>query len=330
MRPPEFWSGSYSASARLAIAALAPLGAAVDLAGRLRRRLASPYRAPVPVICVGNLTVGGAGKTPVALALAKRLKERNVHFLGHGYGAALADVTRVDPSKHDAGRVGDEALLLAALAPSWVARDRADAARAAVEAGAGLLIMDDGFQNPGLAKDLSLVVVDGGAGFGNGHVFPAGPLREDIRRGLARADALVLVGEDRTGALDHRPAGLALLCAEFEASAGTGDLNDRPVVAFAGIARPEKFFATVAKLGAHLVARHGFPDHHPYRASEIERLAGEAYEAGALLVTTEKDAVRLAPELKRLVTVIRIELRWREPEALDELLAPFLGQGSAP
>src|SRR5947209_10030666 len=193
MRAPEFWHEPPGLAANL----LAPVGAAWDLAARLRRAVARPYRAPVPVLCVGNLVAGGSGKTPIVLSLAGMLREAGiaVHIVTRGYGGDLAGPVRVDPDRHDAIAVGDEALLLAASAPCWVARDRAAGSAAAAEAGAAIILLDDGFQNPSVAKDLSLVVVDSEYGFGNGRVMPAGPLREPVAPGLARTDAILLIGD---------------------------------------------------------------------------------------------------------------------------------------
>ena len=234
MRAPDFWHEPPG----LAAALLAPAGAAWEAAAWLRRAVARPYRAPVPVICIGNLVAGGSGKTPVVLSLAAVLKARGIepHIVTRGYGGRLAGPLRVDPARHDARAVGDEALLAAARAPCWVARDRAAGVRAAVAAGARAVLLDDGFQNPHVAKDLSLVVVDAEYGFGNGRLMPAGPLRERISCGLARADAIVLLGDPGDGAA---PAGLAsrdrpILRAALEPVAGER-LAGRRVAAFAGI-----------------------------------------------------------------------------------------------
>src|SRR4030088_2558563 len=192
MRAPEFWHEPPGLAAGL----LAPVGAAWDIASRLRRAVARPYCAPVPVLCVGNLVAGGSGKTPIVRALAEWCKEREiaVHVVSRGYGGDLAGPVRVDPVLHDATAVGDEALLIAARTPRWVARDRAAGIAAAAEAGAAVIMLDDGFQNPGVVKDLSLVVVDTEYGFGNGRVIPAGPLREAIAAGVARSDEALLIG----------------------------------------------------------------------------------------------------------------------------------------
>jgi tetraacyldisaccharide 4'-kinase len=316
MRPaPEFWSRG-----GLCAQLLQPLAWAHEAAGAARRAFARPWRAPVPVICIGNVVAGGAGKTPVVLSLAQRLAARGAtpHILSRGYGGSAAGPLRVDPARHGAAEVGDEPLLLAAAAPTWVARDRVAGARAAAEAGAGLILMDDGFQNPSLEKDLSLLVIDGSYGFGNGKVIPAGPLREPVAAALARADAVVLMGEDESG-IAASVGTTPILRATLVPVAGTA--LDGPVVAFAGIGRPEKFFRTVADTGARLVAARGFPDHHAYAQRTLERLAAEAEAAGARLVTTAKDAVRLPPMWRVRVAVLAVEVRWQDAAALEALLA---------
>jgi tetraacyldisaccharide 4'-kinase len=274
------------------------------------------------VICVGNLVAGGAGKTPVALALARRLlaRGRAPHFLTRGYGGRLAGPVRVDPAAHTARAVGDEALLLAAMAPAWVAHDRPAGARAAAAAGAQTIVMDDGHQNPSLGKDLAILVIDGGYGFGNRRVIPAGPLREPIGEGLARADAVVVVGVDECGIAREIGGRVPLLRARIAPTPGQDELADRDVVAFAGIGRPEKFFATLADLRCRIVAAHAYADHHAYAPDEIMRLADEAGAKRATLVTTAKDAVRLPPEARAMVRVLDVEIEWEDEAAVDALL----------
>jgi len=328
MRTPAFW---YRPAGPLAWV-LAPIGALYGLAGRLRMAWGKPERAGVPVICVGNLVAGGSGKTPVSIAVAEALRARGVAFafLTRGHGGRERGPLAVDLARHEAADVGDEALLLAANGPCRVSRDRAAGARAAVADGAQVLVMDDGFQNPGLAKDLSLIVVDGGVGFGNGLLVPAGPLREPVARGLARADAVVVVGEDETGVerlvrtATTRP--LPVLHARLEPSMEARALAGRAVLAFAGIGRPEKFFATLESLGARVVDRVGFADHHPYRPEEVMALVDRASMLGAVLVTTAKDAARLPDPLRALVRVVPVRAVWRDPAALDRLLDGLSGR----
>jgi len=288
--------------------------------GLTARRVARPgWRAPVPVICCGNATVGGAGKTTLALDLVQRLTARGiaVHCLSRGYGGRVGTVLRVEPGLHPASLVGDEPLLLAALAPTWVGRDRAAAARAAVDAGAAVLLMDDGLQNPGLVKDLAFLVVDGGAGFGNGRVLPAGPLREPVAAAAARCRAAVLIGEDRTGALGSLPPGLPMLRASLAAE---GAFSGRRVLAFAGIGRPGKLAETLTAAGAEVVALRAFPDHHAYAAAELDRVLADAAGVGAEPVTTPKDAVRLPPGYRERVRVSGVKLVWEDEAALGDLL----------
>ncbi len=317
MRAPEFWARD-GAAPRL----LAPLAALWAWAGARRLAAAECYRPAVPVVCVGNVVAGGAGKTPTVLALVKAFAARGraAHVLTRGYGGTEVGPRAVDPVRHNAARVGDEALLLAAAAPTWVARCRPDGAVAAVAMGAELLVMDDGFQNGSVAKDLSLLVVDGAYGFGNGRVIPAGPCREPVARALARADAVVLVGDDRTG-LAGRLGGVEVLRARLVPGPEAADFAGRKVLAFAGIGRPDKFFATLAAAGAELVGRVAFADHHPYAAAEIAGLAERARVAGAVLVTTAKDSVRIPEALRPAAAVLTVTLEWDDPAALARLLA---------
>lgn len=311
---PEFW-----ARRGLLSALLAPLGCAYDAAGVMRRAIVQPYRAKVPVICVGNLVAGGSGKTPIVADLAQRLAARGVavHVLSRGYGGATIGPVRVDPGRHTAATVGDEPLMLARRTTVWVARDRAAGARAALSGGAQVIVMDDGLQNPGLVKDLSLVAIDGGYGFGNGRVMPAGPLRETIARGLARTDAVVMLGADQTGA-SARLGATPVLHAEPRPS--TADLAGRTFVAFAGIGRPQKFFDHFLQAGARLAAARRFADHHTYTGDELAALAAVAQQADAALITTEKDWVRLAPAWRARIAYLPLTIAWRDERALEAWL----------
>jgi len=313
MRAPDFWRRDGTAAHLLG-----PFAAVTEYL--TARRVARPgWRAPVPVICCGNAGVGGSGKTPLALDLGARLLARGkaVAFLTRGYGGRQRGVTQVDLRRHNAADVGDEALLLAEVAPTFVAPDRAAAARAAIAAGAELLVMDDGLQNPGLVKDCALLVIDGGAGFGNGRALPAGPLRETIAAAAARCRAAVLIGVDATGALARLPAGLPVLRAAMQPA---GEMSGRRVMAFAGIGRPDKFFATLREAGAQLAGTRVFPDHHRFSANELDRLRREAAALDARLVTTAKDFVRLPPGLRAEVLRFDVRLAWQEPQAVDALL----------
>lgn len=316
MRRPEFWRADGPAARALAPASWLYGGAAAA-----RRALARPAAPPVPVLCVGNLTAGGAGKTPTALALGGLLRDRRrgVHFLTRGYGGRARGPLRVDPSRHDAAEVGDEPLLLAGAAPCWVARDRRAGVAAAARSGAELVVMDDGFQNPTLAKTRTVVVVDGVYGFGNRRLLPAGPLRETVRRGLARADRVVLVEPDEAGVAAE--LGPSAVRARLAPAPGSEALAGRAVVAFAGVAAPEKPFRTLAELGCRIVAAHRFGDHHRYTEAETMAILEEAARVGAAPVTTAKDWVRLPPTLRGAVEVLDVVLEWEEEAAGAELVA---------
>ena len=314
MRAPEFWMRECW-QARL----LAPAAWIYGQAALLRERLASPVRPPVPVLCIGNLTAGGAGKTPVAIAAARALREagRNPFFLSRGHGGALAGPVRVDPARHAAAETGDEPLLLARVAPAIVARDRVAGARLAAAEGADCIVMDDGLQNPSLAKTLRLVVVDGETGFGNGRPMPAGPLRAPLGHGLALADGFALVGEDRLGLAAPLAARAPVLRATLEPSpVDVARLRGRRLLAFAGIGRPAKFFATLEACGAELAGREAFADHHPYREDEVAALRARAAAAGAELATTEKDMVRVPPAQRDAILVLPVEARFAPGDAL--------------
>ncbi|MGE0271399.1 MAG: tetraacyldisaccharide 4'-kinase [Alphaproteobacteria bacterium] len=322
VRAPEFWSRP-----GVLPALLAPAAAIWGFGAKLRQSGAKPVHVGIPVICVGNLVAGGAGKTPTALALGALLKAQGgtPHFLTRGYGGELKGPAQVDPSQHASTDVGDEALLLAAQGPTWVSHDRVAGARAAEAAGATVIVMDDGFQNPNLAKDLSVIVIDGGYGFGNGRLMPAGPLREQPSDGLARAQAAILIGEDRHGVVVALEGKLPVLRARLEPDENARRLAGRTVLAFAGIARPAKFYDTLRHLGCNIALSQDFPDHHPYTPDEIMALCESASAFGALPVTTEKDLVRFPAEARGMVETVRVRLVWDDPAAIAAILDRLRG-----
>ena len=298
MQAPRFWWQPGRGILRGML--LSPLAALYGAAAALRLR--RPGRsAGVPVICLGNLTVGGAGKTPAALAVGRLLLagHQRPFFLSRGYGGRLAGPVLVARSAHRATDVGDEPLLLARLAPTIVARDRVAGAQLARFEGASVIVMDDGFQNPALHKDLAIVVIDGRCGIGNGRVLPAGPLRAPLASQMARAQALIVVGPAAHSAAEvtgrGRERGLPIFHARLVPDPQTlAALAGRRILAFAGIADPDKFFATLSEAGLNVVERHSFADHHRYTAADAQMLTARAAGENLVLLTTEKDQARLA------------------------------------
>lgn len=327
MKAPSFWSDPDALAGRL----LAPVGALVG-AVTLARMRGPAVRASVPVVCVGNPTVGGSGKTPTVQWIAARLAADGRHpaILTRGYGGSLAGPARVVPGRHVPAEVGDEPLLHAARWTTIVSRDRPAGAALAVAEGADVIVMDDGFQNPSLAKDLSILVVDAAAGLGNGHVLPAGPLRAPFAPQLAMADALVLVGDGEAGDTLAEAAerlGRPVIRGRLAVPEAIRDrIAGRDLLAFCGIGRPEKFVETLGAAGARNAVLRPFADHHVYGDADAERLLAEAGRTGLPLVTTEKDAVKLrgTPALDRLAAatlVVPVALEVDEADGLAPLLA---------
>jgi tetraacyldisaccharide 4'-kinase len=324
MREPGFWHGPASLNSHL-LKPLAALYGAIA-AQRLRRK---GLNAGIPVLCVGNYHVGGAGKTPTVLALAKLLCElgETPVVLSRGYGGELRGPVKVDPVRHTASDVGDEPLMLADRLPVVVSRKRADGVPLARSQGATVILMDDGFQNPAVVKDASLIVIDSERGLGNGQVFPAGPLRAPLRPQLARTDALVIVGSGNaaaTVAAEIAAQGKPVLSAHLKPDeAQVAQLRGRRVLAFAGIGDPVRFFNTLRASGIEVAGQRAFADHHPYSQAEIESLIAEAKRDGLTLVTTEKDLARLRDWSQQIVP-FPVTLEFDDPARLRKFVTDRL------
>lgn len=321
-KAPAFWAAG---SASVWPLLLGPLATLYGLGNRLNRAFATAPENPIPVISVGNLVAGGAGKTPVALALAGLLQKagQRPHFVSRGYGGKLTGPVRVDPKAHRASDTGDEPLLLAEVAPTWIGRDRPQAVTAAAKAGASCIVADDAHQTYRLRRTASILVVDSDYGFGNGRLLPAGPLREEIAAGLARSDAIVILGDGTAPLPDlgAKPVFRARLVPHPE---DVHHLQGKRVLAFAGIARPEKFFSSLEQAGVIIAGRRPFPDHMAYDEDLIMRLVEDAHAQKAVPVTTAKDLVRFPPEARPMVECLRVTLRFDDESAVAHFLTERL------
>lgn len=322
MRAPLFWQYR-PIKAEL----LLPFGVLYCLGVMLKQTLQRPMQFSVPIICIGNFTLGGSGKTPTAITVAKLLHDRypKLAFVSRGYGGKLKKPTRVDSKTHTARDVGDEPLLLARHAPCYVGKSKKETVAYAIQNGATLIILDDGMQNTSVAKDLTVAVVDGGYGLGNRFPFPAGPLREPLARGMKRTDAILFVGPDDWDVKEILADKKPIFDATIEPN--VVGLPRKNYLAFAGIARPDKFFQSLISFGVYLRYTIGFADHHHYRPSDIGLLEQRAAEKESdAFITTEKDFVRLPAEFAQKVTVFPITVQPKDTDAFTQFMLKKLGK----
>ncbi|MDG4718447.1 MULTISPECIES: tetraacyldisaccharide 4'-kinase [Thalassospira] len=323
MRDPQFWKED-----GLVPKLLSPASLLWRAGACIRTKTTTPRHPGCPVFCVGNFTVGGAGKTPTAVTLFDLLTAmgRNPHFVSRGYGGSITGPHRVDPSRDTASQVGDEPLLLAQHGPAWISRERFLGAEMARDAGADAIILDDGLQNPSIIKDCSFAVIDSNYGIGNGRVMPAGPMREPLISGLAKVRAIILIGDATPSFITNLPASVPVLRAHIAPVNGT-DFAGKKVMAFAGIGRPQKFYDTLASVGAEIVATQDFDDHHAFNADELSALQIKSAGLGAQLVTTQKDLMRLPSGSRSGINSLDIRLAFDAPDQLAQIVKTVLADG---
>lgn len=312
MKTPSFWKDNNIISTLLT-----PLGELYALATTLRLKLKTPKKVNIPVICIGNLTAGGTGKTPTAISLADMLKKSgiNINFISRGYHGNLQN-TEVNPKLHTPQQVGDEPLLLSQVAPTFINANRYQGALIAQNNSAQCIIMDDGFQNPTLHKDLSFIVIDGNYGFGNCKCIPAGPLREHISSGIKRAQAALIIGEDKYNISNK----LNIPSFKGKIIPQSPNLDNNEVIAFAGIGRPEKFYNSLTELGIKVIKTFDFPDHHYYTEAELQNIIKEAQSSKADIITTSKDFVKIPSQLQSHFKVLDITIQWEDAKGLQNFI----------
>lgn len=320
LRSPKFWSEKDSAIVKI----LKPISRLYSFISSTRLNNVTPEKAAVPVICVGNVVLGGAGKTPTVELVCEILKEGGFipHILTAGYGGYLKNVVRVDANLHSYLQVGDEALLSATVAPTWVGKNRVNSGKAAILAGANILVMDDGFQNNSIEKDFKILVVDSCQEFGNEHLFPAGPLRESIESGVKKSDVVLIIGEKNEN-LENKikqfRSSIPISYAKMEVVSSI-EVDNNKVVGFCGLGYPDKFKKTLINCGYEIMDFIAFSDHHPYTITEIQKLIKGAANVGATLVTTMKDYVKIPEVFKKDMSVISIKLKLENDDFKNLLL----------
>jgi tetraacyldisaccharide 4'-kinase len=324
-KTPKFWYPSQTQRMPLMATALMPLSYIYSFFYTLHQSFSLPYKAEVPVVCLGNIVAGGTGKTPTALALMDLNQKvnfaQNPYFLLRGYGGAEIGPLLVDPQIHTAWDVGDEALILAQKAPTIVSADRAAGAQLAQSLGADFLIMDDGLQNPGIYKDIKILVINGEMGFGNGKILPAGPLRQPLAQGLDNADAYIVIGDDHANILSQLPKDKPILKTKIEIDQDSAVDRTQNYIAFAGLGYPDKFFNFLKRdCQMDILETVAFSDHYPYSEEDIRKLKSKAQDHSARLITTEKDFMRIPNTVCGEIDVMQISITFDAPQKLIDLI----------
>ena len=322
LKAPRFW---YKKNDTLISNSLYPLSLLFRFGTKIRAILSSKKKSALPVICIGNIVVGGAGKTPVAIKMGELLKKNgyNPHFVSKGYGGIESNNILIK-EWHSAKSVGDESLLLSEIAPTWIGKDRNRSFILAKENGANCIIMDDGFQNPTLQKDFSIIIINGEQGFGNKRVIPSGPLRESISRGISRANLIVVIGEISNDVKDKIPNTVPLIHAQFKISKDNKIYKNQKITAFAGIAYPDKFYNSLLEEGAILEKKISYPDHHIFDENDMLHLAEIANLTKSVLVTTKKDFVRIPKPYRSLVSTLDGAVEFEDEGLLVEIITNLL------
>ena len=322
LKAPRFW---YKKNDTYLSNTLYPLSLLFRFGTKIRNILSRKRTSKLPIICIGNIVVGGAGKTPVAIKLGSLLMKNgyNPHFVSKGYGGIETNNILVK-EWHSAQSVGDESLLLSEIAPTWIGKDRNKSFILAQENGADCIILDDGFQNPSLQKDFSIIVINGEQGFGNKRVIPSGPLRESISRGISRANLIIVIGEITNDVKRKIPSTIPLIHAKFEISKENKIYKNQKVTAFAGIAYPDKFYNSLSEQGAVIEKQISYPDHHIFDENDMLNLAEMANITKSILVTTKKDYVRIPKSYRSLVSTLNGEIIFEDENLLIEILSNLL------
>ena len=319
LKAPKFW---YQKKDTYLSNFLYPLLLIFSFGTKIRNILSTTNKGPLPIICVGNIVVGGAGKTPVALKIGKLLIKAGYKpgFISKGYAGLIKNSTLVK-SWHSARSIGDESILLSEVANTWVGVDRINSARLAKEKNSNCLIMDDGFQNPTIYKDFSIIVINASQEFGNKRVMPSGPLRESIKRGLSRSNLVIVIGDPSHELKQLIPKNIPIVKAKFEIKKENKNFKGQNIIAFAGIAYPEKFFQSLTNEGAKIFKKITFPDHHIYSENDLLSLAEIANKKKSILVSTKKDFVRIPKSFRSLVNTLEGEIVFEDEEFIVEILS---------